>query len=95
MVAFLLVALSVGDSLTTAYILARGGQEGNPIMAQLMVVLGCHTALMFKVIVTAGIAVWLVGAWRYRLAKVAMLIAISMHSIVVGRHLFYIIGGYV
>lgn len=95
MAAIVLVALSVGDSLTMAYILARGGYEGNPIMAQLMAMLGCHIALTVKVIVTIGIALWLVGAWRYRLAKIATLIIIGMHSVVVGRHLFYIIGGYV
>ena len=90
-----LVALAIGDVLTTEYILARGGYEGNPVVAWLMDMLGHAGAFSLKVIATAGIALWLVGAWEYRLAKVAMGIALALHCAVVGRHLFYIVGGYV
>jgi hypothetical protein len=93
--AALLVILSVGDVLTTMCILAGGGREGNPFMAWLMAVLGLRFALGVKVVLTAGIAMCLVGKWEYHLARMAMTIAIGMHCLVVGRHLFYILGGYV
>jgi len=94
--AVILVILSVGDVLTTMYIIAGGaGREGNPFMAWLMVVLGLRLALGVKVVLTAGIAMCLVGKWEYHLARMGMSIAIGMHCLVVGRHLFYILGGYV
>lgn len=88
----LLVILSVGDVLTTMYILARDGREGNPFMAWLMAVLGLRFALGVKVFLTAGMAIYLVGKWEYPLARAAMAIAIGIHVLVVGRHLFYIFG---
>jgi hypothetical protein len=93
--AALMLILCIGDVLTTMYIIARGGYEGNLFMAWLMTTIGFHFALGVKIVITTGIILWLVGKWEYNKAKLAMIIVIGMHCFVVGRHLFYIIGGYV
>lgn len=93
--ALLLVALSVGDVLTTNYIIGTGGgHEGNPFIAWMMATIGPWW-MVVKILATTGIAVWLLAKWNYRLARVAMAIAVGAHCLVVGRHLFLILGGFV
>ena len=92
--AALLMALAVGDVITTEYMLAHGGYEVNPIIAWGLGTFGHVATFTFKIVITLGIVLWIVGVWEYSLAKAATGIAIGMYSIIVGLHLFYIIGGY-
>jgi len=83
--------LVIGDALTTCWLLGtRNFVEGNPVIAWLMDRIGSWW-IAVKLLVTAGIFVWMVGRWE-PMTKVVMLVMLATMIFVVGRHIVFIWG---
>jgi hypothetical protein len=81
-----LALLQLGDGLTTYYVISRGGQELNKIMAYLFSKVGMVPALIIK-----GIFVVIVG-WIGGTASIwSLCLLIVMYLAVVGWNLYQIV----
>ena len=54
----LFTLVQIGDVITTAIVLGRGGRELNPVMAWAMRTIGLNATLAVKLLIAAGIGVF-------------------------------------
>lgn len=84
--ASLTILLSIADVVTTECIIRfLGGSEGQPLIAWLMKNLGIWW-IVPKLLANFAITVILLFSWKYKLAKVGMIIYVAIYSFVITYH---------
>lgn len=84
-----LVALQVGDLITTEYVIEKqGGSELNPVMNWLFTKYGMHTVLIAKILVVSSI-----GVLALKFYPPALIALCAFYTAIVGWNCYQITKG--
>lgn len=86
------ILLNVADQGTTAYGLARGGVEGNPVFRYLFATVGFGVATVIKMFLAVALVFLLMELMRRRpglawVARNALLVLCAVYAVVVTRNI--------